>query len=94
MIAHSCHIGRGLSLLAEHEDGVDLEGTCRLAPGRIVMLFGLAPVPARGRRAYVTTWRLVGVGSAGLIYRGTCDWLDARGKQIPPQAAPNGHRGQ
>jgi hypothetical protein len=94
VMERSCHLGRGLSLLAEHEDGAELEGTCRLAPGRVVVVFGLAPVPARGRRAVVTSWRLVQTGSNGLIYRGTCEWLHAEGKQIPLEPVPARHPAQ
>lgn len=77
-MAAAYHVGRGLTVLAIHEDGVELEGVCRLAPGREVVLFGVAPVPARGRRAYVGTWRLVGTGRSGLIYRGYCGWIAER----------------
>ena len=86
-MAASWHIGRGLRVLVQHEQGVELEGTCRLAPGRVVMLFGMAPAPSRGRPAYVTTWRLLRAGRDGLIYRGSCEWVDAPGKPIPMHTA-------
>jgi len=74
-MATSCHIGRGLSVVEEDDRGIELEGTFRLAPGRVTVLYGMAPVPARGRRVYVVTWRAVRAGRRGLIYRGYCEWL-------------------
>jgi hypothetical protein len=71
----SYHIGRSLLALAVDEYGIDLEGTCRLAPGRIITLIGSSPTPGHGRSAQVAWWRLVATGRTGLIYRGRCQWL-------------------
>lgn len=68
-------IGRGLVVLAEDDRGINLEGTCRLAPGRQVALYGLLPAPTRPRRAYVITWQVVHTGRSGMVYRGYCEWL-------------------
>lgn len=90
-MATSCHVGRGLVLLAEDEHGVELEGSCRLAPGRAVVVFGLAPAPARGRQAYVVTWRVMGWGRGGPIYRGYCEWLGS-GHQPPGRVSSGSER--
>ena len=71
----TCRIGRGLSVVAEDEHGIELEGLTRLSPGRSIVLFGVTPAPARGRRAYVARWRVMRLGRGGLIYRGYCEWL-------------------
>ncbi len=81
----SHHLGRGLSLVAIDEDGVELEGTRRLSPGRVILLFGVAPAPARGRRAYVSSWRVVQPGSGGLLYRGYCEWVDNGREAATPE---------
>lgn len=75
-MAVSCRIGRELTVLAEGERGVELEGTRRLTPGREIVVFGMAPAPSRGRRAFVTTWWVVRMGRGGLVYRGYCEWVD------------------
>lgn len=98
-MAASCHVGRDLTLLAEDEHGVELEGSCRLSPGRRVVLFGLAPAPSRGRHACVANWRVVRAGRNGLFYRGYCEWVGApRPGQTRPDSdarreAPAAHRG-
>ncbi len=73
------HLGRQLLLVGSDEAGVELEGTCRLAPGRAVVLFGLPPSPAVGRPARVVGWRLVRAGHGGLTYRGRVEWRAAGG---------------
>jgi hypothetical protein len=70
------HIGRGLALLALDERGVELEGTCRLAPGRAIVLFGLGGGSSAGRHVFVSSWRLVRMGRTGPIYRGYGEWRD------------------
>jgi hypothetical protein len=71
----TCHIGRGLSVVSEDERGIELEGLTRLSPGRSLVLFGITPAPARGRRVYVASWHVVRLSRGGLIYRGYCEWL-------------------
>lgn len=74
-MAPAWHIGRGLTLVTEDEHGVELEGSCRLAPGRRIVLFGLAPAPSRGRNACVAVWRVISADNHGLLYRGYCEWV-------------------
>lgn len=83
------HIGRGLSVVAEDEQGVELEGPARLSPGRAIVLVGVASAPARGRRAYVASWRVLRLARGGLIYRGYCVWLrDEQGTGATVGARP------
>ncbi|ODS59485.1 MAG: hypothetical protein ABS36_00680 [Acidobacteria bacterium SCN 69-37] len=78
------YIGRHLVLLAVDDEGVDLEGTCRLPPGRDIVLYGLPFAPAIGRRVHVIRWQMIRDGSRGPVYRGRGEWQDGGGR--PPLA--------
>lgn len=84
------HLGRGLALIAVDERGVELEGTCRLTPGRAILLFGVGAGSSAGRHLFVNTWRLVRMGRTGPIYHGYGEWQDALRESATPQepAAP------
>jgi hypothetical protein len=83
------HIGRGLALIALDERGVELEGTCRLTPGRAIVLFGLGAGVAAGRHLFVSSWRLVRMGRTGPIYHGYAEWRDdLRESATPREPAP------
>ena len=71
------HVGRQLALVAADDAGVELEGACRLTPGRAIVLFGLPSSPDAGRYARVVGWRLVRAGRTGVTYRGRVEWPTA-----------------
>lgn len=90
-MASGYHVGRGLRIVAADEGGAELEGNCRLSPGRIIVLFGSRPGSATGRGLLVTSWRLVRVGSNGPFYRGRGEWRDiTQEPATPPSSAPPG----
>jgi len=84
-MASGFHIGRGLALIAFDERGVELEGTCRLTPGRAITLFGLGAGSSAGRLLFVSSWRLVRLGRTGPIYRGYGEWRDDLRESATPQ---------
>jgi hypothetical protein len=63
-------LGRDFILLREDDGGIEIESGARLSPGRTVEIL----VAEQARRALVSSWWLVGVGSAGPVYRGACHW--------------------
>lgn len=69
-------VGRDATILREGFNGLTLEGRARLAPGRLVDVVLPTPLHARPaiRRARVSTWELVSLGSDGPLYRGFCRW--------------------
>lgn len=69
-------LGMTTRVVAEDPDGIALEGESRLWPGREVDLVFSALVvpPPAPRRAVVWSWRFVGMGNAGPLYRGYCRW--------------------
>ena len=76
MTAQRLVLGESARVVAEDEEGIRLEGPLRLRPGRDVDVIRTA---GRGagmppRRALVWSWRLIGVGSQGPVYRGDCRW--------------------
>lgn len=73
------YLGRQLALVGADETGVELEGACRLAPGRLVTLFGLPSSSGNGRPARVVAWRLVRANHTGLTYRGRVEWRSPAG---------------
>jgi hypothetical protein len=70
-------LGHDLHLVAEQDDGVEVEGRVRLRPGREIELVVLQG--SRGRehvlRAMVWSWRVVVAGNAGVVFRGFCRWV-------------------
>lgn len=79
------HIGQGLAVIAVDECGVELEGTCRLSPGRAIVLFGLRTGSSAGRHLFVSRWRLVRLGRTGPIYRGYGEWRDDLREPATPE---------
>jgi hypothetical protein len=76
-------LGHDVLVRGETQDGLVLESTRRLRPGQLVELTRSA-LPARGRPAQVLTWRVVQLGTDGLMYRGHCQWvLDGREATTP-----------
>ena len=73
-------VGRDLMPVTVTAEGVWLEGTHRLRPGRVVEL---ADVPStRGlqqRHAMVESWAVASLGKNGPVYRGKCTWLEPGG---------------
>ncbi|HWB17134.1 MAG TPA: hypothetical protein VG538_12065 [Vicinamibacterales bacterium] len=68
-------IGRDVALVAERQDGVEIEGRPRLRPGHVIEITRADPAaPSGGRRATVASWRVWRLGANGLIYRGFCEW--------------------
>lgn len=55
-------------------DGLEIESRTRLAPGRPVDI----AVAGQSRRAMVSSWCLVSMGSDGAWYRGRCLWESSR----------------
>jgi hypothetical protein len=73
-MAERYRIGRDLTLVEMDEAGAELEGICRLPPGRFIVLSGLPPAPAVARRVLVMTWRLQCTGRGAGRYRGRVEW--------------------
>jgi hypothetical protein len=68
-------IGRDVALVAERQDGVEIEGRPRLRPGHVIEITRADPAATGGgRRATVASWRVWRLGANGLIYRGFCEW--------------------
>ncbi len=73
-------IGRDVRIVAERPDGLELEGTSRLAPGRPVDIVWAGP---EGRAAEVVkpallwSWYVIRFGRGGATYRGRCRWAPA-----------------
>jgi len=75
-----CHrlvLGRDLVLIAENEEGIEVEGCARLRPGRDVEIVPPVGAPRAGeaRRAVVHAWCVVRLGADGIRFRGVCRWL-------------------
>jgi hypothetical protein len=70
-------VGRDVRVVGELPDGVELQGPARVSPGRLVEVTlapaGESKLPAT-RRAMVCSWRIVGVGAGGPMFRGICRW--------------------
>lgn len=64
-------LGGGLRLVECRDRELWLEGALRLRPGQVVALAGRWPSGVTGE-ARVTSWRLVGLGLSGPVYRGCC----------------------
>jgi len=79
-------VGRDVSVLAEEDDLILLEGPCRLRPGHPVVIVSPASDdrPMLIRTALVWTWTMVRRGSGRPVYEGTCRWaLGAMGTPLP-----------
>ena len=79
-------VGRDVSVLAEDDDLIRLEGLCRLRPGHPVVIVapGSDDRPPLIRTALVWTWTMVRRGSGRPVYEGTCRWsLSATGTSVP-----------
>jgi hypothetical protein len=74
MIRARIEIGRNVESVAETHEGIELTGRLRLHPGRPVDVVTRPLGVPLIRRAVVSSWRVVALGSAGPIYRGTCHW--------------------
>lgn len=83
-MAYRYQVGRDLVLLRNDGAGVEVEGTTRLSPGRVVRLMGVPGAGAAGRPAVVLTWRITRLGRGGLVYRGYCEWIEAEGEAATP----------
>jgi hypothetical protein len=76
-------LDRDVVVLGETRDGLLLEGERRLRPGQVVELVR-GPLATPGRTAQVLTWRVVHLGTAGLMFRGQCRWvMDGREAATP-----------
>ena len=77
MTSQRVRLGRDVRVVSEHADGLELEGTARLAPGRPIDLV-LAPTGAAAppiiKEAMLCSWNLVRVGGGGPTFRGFCRW--------------------
>jgi len=75
MTRHRVCIGRDVSAVSEHADGIELEGQTRLRPGDEILIVrpssGDAPLV---RTAMVWSWYVRRLGSDGPTYRGICRW--------------------
>jgi len=67
-------LGRDLTVVIEREDGVEIEGRGRLRPGRDIELVRAGGAAAEVRRAEILSWRVVRIGSDGVLFRGFCRW--------------------
>jgi len=84
-------VGRDVNVVREMPDGLDLAGRVRLRPGHLVDV--IFPAEGHGRqisrRAFVLSWAVVSLGSAGPVgspgplYRGICRWDEAYGNSLP-----------
>ena len=70
-------IGRDLQLVAENDEGVEVEGRARLRPGRDIELARgtLGDCTPDVRRAVVHSWRVARIGRDDVLYRGFCRWV-------------------
>jgi hypothetical protein len=67
-------LGRDLTLVMEREEGVEIEGRGRLRPGRDIEIVRAGGSGAEARRAEILSWRIVQIGSDGVLFRGFCRW--------------------
>ena len=70
-------IGRDVRIVAERADGLELEGSTRLAPGRavdIVLAGGEGGGQGAVKPALVRSWYVIRVGRTGATYRSVCCW--------------------
>jgi hypothetical protein len=67
-------IGRHVERVTESQEGIELTGRVRLHPGRPVDIVTAPLGVPLVRRAVVSSWRVVVLGSSGPIYRGMCRW--------------------
>lgn len=74
MIRARVEVGRHVERVGETHDGIELTGRLRLHPGRPVDVVTRPLGTPLIRRAVVSCWRIVALGSGGPIYRGTCHW--------------------
>ncbi len=77
MTRQRVRVGRDVRVVAERPDGIELEGSARLPPGRVVELV-LADGDSGGagavKPALVRSWYVIRVGRTGATYRGSCCW--------------------
>lgn len=83
-------IGPGLLIVSATESGVQLTGTARLPPGRVVSVVGLSPAAAAGRAVYVRSWQVAQIDEV-VTYRGFVEWT-CTDPPIPSGAATQGAR--
>jgi hypothetical protein len=72
MTRQRIHVGRDVTLLAEHADGIEVEGAVRLRPGHPVDVGGTTGTT---REATVWSWVVCRVGMKGPVFRGVCRWV-------------------
>jgi hypothetical protein len=61
-------------MVSEGEEGVEIEGRGRLRPGRDIELVRAGGICTEVRRAEILSWRVVRIGSDGILFRGFCRW--------------------
>ena len=67
-------VGVDVVVVSQDEVGVELEGSTRLIPGRLVELVCAGIGRPILRRALVWSWRLIRLDGRGAMYRGYCRW--------------------
>jgi hypothetical protein len=70
-------VGTHTRVIGETPDGVQLESFARLRPGQLVDLLmdRQGGSDRSSRRACVTTWSVLRLGTEGTVYHGVCRWV-------------------
>jgi hypothetical protein len=73
MTSRRLQLHRDVVVIAEREDGIEIEGRLRLRPGHPIEIATDAS-SANLRQALVWSWQVSRVGPNGPMYRGLCRW--------------------